>query len=61
MDKICSLLAVKMVIVKTGVAKREMCYCRGSEKYKILVARSFVSVLQDLHHDTEQISNYLLS
>lgn len=60
MDKICSILVVKMVIVKTGVARGEMCYFRGSEKYKIPAAFSFVSILQDLHHNTEQISNYLL-
>lgn len=60
MDGICSVLVVKMVIVKTGVARREMCYFRGSEKYKISFACFFVNILQDLHHNTEQISNYLL-
>lgn len=43
----------KMVVMRTDVVRREMCYFTGSKKYKIPVSCSFVSVLQEPHHDPE--------
>jgi len=54
-----ALLMAEMGIVKTGVARRKMYFTR-SEKYKTPVSCSFVSLLQDPHHDTEPVSNYLV-